>query len=60
MGGLTYLCTRVLEPEDESGLEGKVEWDVVKYESEGETLDQVETSEDDPISEPWDVILMAL
>jgi len=47
-----------LEPEDECGLEDKVEGEVVKDHPQGNALDEVEETKDAPVGKPLDVILV--
>jgi hypothetical protein len=48
-----------LEPEDKEGLEGIIEGEIVKDRSQGERFKEVEESENDPVGEPLDVILVS-
>lgn len=57
---MTYPESRELEPEDEEGLEGEVPGEIVEENAEGERLDKGESTKDDPISQPLDVIIMSL
>jgi len=59
-GTISDLSTsegRELEPENEEGLEGEVPWEVVEDDAEGKGLDKVEETEDDPVSQPLNIIL---
>lgn len=51
--------SRKLEPEDEDGLEGIVEGEVVEDDADGKRLDKVEEAKDDPVGEPLDVVVRA-
>ena len=46
-----------LEPEDQKRLEGVVPGDVVEENAEGERLDKGESAEDDPVSQPLNIVL---
>jgi len=48
-----------LEPDDEDGLEREVPGEVVQDGAESNALEEVEETEDDPVCEPLDVILVA-
>ena len=54
---MTYTEGGELEPENEEGLEGEVPWEVVEENTEGKRLDKGEEAEDNPISQPLDIIL---
>jgi hypothetical protein len=56
-GRCAYPELRKLEPEDERGLEDKVEWQVVQNDAECKCFNEVERSEDGPIGQPLNVIL---
>jgi hypothetical protein len=53
----TYTSDRELQPEHKDGLEGEVSGNVVQDDATGKALEEVEESEDGPVSEPLDVIL---
>lgn len=55
----TYPGGGKLEPDDESGLDGEVPWNVVDDKTESEALDKVEETKDGPVSQPLDVIFVA-
>lgn len=55
----TYAESGELEPKDESGLEGEVPREIVQNGAEGETLEEVEETENDPVRKPLNVILVA-
>jgi len=59
IGDLSTSESGKLEPEDEKGLEGEVPREVVKKNSEGQGFEEVEETEDDPVSQPLNVILGA-
>ena len=54
---MTYSESGELEPENEEGLEGKVPWEIVEENAESKGLDKVEETEDDPVSQPLNIIL---
>lgn len=54
----THAGSGELEPEDENGLEGVVEGEIVEEDAEGKRLDKVEEAKDDPIRQPLNVIIM--
>ena len=56
---MTRLCGRKLEPEDEEGLEGIVEGEIVKDGSKGNGFKEIEEAKDDPVCQPLNVVLMA-
>lgn len=55
----TYTERGKLEPKDEQALERKVPGEVVQDGAEGEALEEVEEAEDDPVSEPLNVVVVA-
>lgn len=54
----THSESGELEPKDEDGLEGKVPWDVVEDDAEGHGFQEVEETENDPVGEPLNIILV--
>jgi len=54
----THACSGELEPENENGLEGIVEGEVVEDHADGKRLDEVEKAKDDPIGQPLDVVIL--
>lgn len=54
----THACSGELEPEDENGLEGVVEGEVVEKDAEGKRLDKIEEAKDDPIRQPLDIVFV--
>ena len=48
----THAELRELEPEDEDALEGKVPGEVVEDDGGGESLEEGEDAEDDPVRRP--------
>jgi hypothetical protein len=54
----THASGRELEPENEDGLEGIVEGEIVEDDADGKRLDKVEKAEDHPVRQPLDVVLM--
>ena len=53
---VTYTEGRQLEPNDEDSLEGKVPRKIVQDESEGETLQKVEETKNNPVSKPLNIV----
>jgi hypothetical protein len=47
-----------LEPEDEEGLEGIVEGEIVKDHSQGEGFKEIEEAENNPVGEPLDIVIV--
>jgi len=56
--GLCTLGGRELEPENESGLDGEVPWNVVQDNAESDALDEGEPAEDDPVCQPLNVVIV--
>jgi hypothetical protein len=56
--GASTASLRELEPENEEGLEGIVEWKVIENWSQGDGFEEVEETEDDPVCEPLDIIFV--
>jgi len=56
--GASAASGRELEPENEDGLEGIVEGEIVEDDADGKRLDKVEKAEDHPVRQPLDVVLM--
>jgi len=54
---VTYTEGGELKPENEDGLEGVVPWEVVEENTEGKRLDKCEETEDNPVSQPLNIIL---
>jgi len=52
-----YTESRELKPDDEHGFHGEVPREIIQHNSDGETLDKVEETKNDPVGEPLDVIL---
>lgn len=46
-----------MQPQDEDALEGEVPGEVVENDAEREALKEVEEAEDDPVSEPLNVVV---
>lgn len=57
-GNHTHAGSRELEPENEDGLEGIVEGEVVEEDAEGKRLDEIEKAKDNPIRQPLDVVIL--
>ncbi len=58
-GNHTHAGSWELEPENENGLEGVVEGEVVEKDAEGKRLDEIEEAKDDPVRQPLDVVILA-
>jgi hypothetical protein len=54
----THASSGELEPENENGLEGIVEGEVVEDHADGKGLDEIEEAKDDPVRQPLDVITL--
>jgi len=46
-----------LEPDDEGRFESEIPRDIVENKAEGEAFEEIEKAEDNPVSEPLDVIM---
>jgi hypothetical protein len=57
--GNTYTEVGELKPDNEKALESVVPGEVVQNDAEAERLEEVEEAEDDPVSQPLNVILGA-
>jgi len=55
---LRTLGVRELQPEDEGGLDGEVIGNIVQDEAESHALEEGEETEDGPVGQPLDVVLM--
>jgi len=49
-----------LKPDDEHCLEGEEPWNVVEKDGEGETFNEVEETEDNPICQPLYIVVVSL
>ena len=58
VGKKTYAEGRELEPEDEQALEGEIPGEVVEHDTEGKALEEVEETEDNPVGQPLNVVLV--
>jgi len=56
--GASTASLRELEPENEEGLEGIVEWKIIKDHSQSDRFSEVEETEDNPVCEPLDIIFV--
>lgn len=54
---ITHAEGRQLQPDDENGLEGVVPGEVIEENTDGETLEKIEETEDDPIGQPLNIVV---
>jgi len=57
VGNLGTSESRELEPNNEQRLESEIPRDVIKDNTKGEGLKEVEEAKDNPISEPLDIVV---
>ena len=55
---VTYAESRKLEVKDEEGLECKIPGEVVQHRPQREALGEVEETENDPVCQPLNVIIV--
>ena len=55
----TYAERGELEPHDEESLESEVPWEVVQHSAECKAFEEVEETENDPVGEPLDVVVVS-